>query len=63
MPPSLCRSDFAENSCCIPSILMTSDIAFLRTTFNFSQLMRTTLSQMWLDFDLFQSVMNIELGA
>ena len=63
MPPSLYRNDFTENSSCIPSILMTADIAFSIRTFNFSQLMRTTLSQMWLDFDLFQSVMNIELGA
>ena len=63
MPPSLSRNDFAVNLSCIPSILLTSDIAFMITTFNFSQLMRPTLSQTWLDFVLFQSMMNIDLDA
>ena len=63
MPPLLCRNDFTENSSCTPSQLIPSDIAFSITTFNFSQSMITILSQIWPDFDLFQSVMSIELGS
>ena len=61
-PLSLCRNDFTDRLSCISLGSLLPDSACSTTTFNFSQLMRTTLFQPWHHFVLLQSTINADLG-